>query len=71
LFGFTWKNLAVFGLPYRGISVGAGFIPDRIVVLIFANLSGISKADKTGVRRSGGDKPRHYIIEKFYRFLLS
>jgi hypothetical protein len=49
----------------------AGFIPARTLANLFAKLSVISITDKTALHRSGGDKPRHYLNEIFYPFLLS
>jgi hypothetical protein len=58
-------------IKLEGISVVAEFIPARTVVQIFAKLSVISRTDKTGLHRSGGDKPRHYLIGKFCPLLIS
>jgi hypothetical protein len=70
-FKYIWKNLSIFGPLYSGISVVAGFIPARTLAQIFAKLSVISRTDKTGLHRAGGDKPRHYLNEIFHPFLLS
>ena len=47
----------------------AGFIPARVVVLVFANPSGEPVEDRIVFIRFGVDKPRHYIFKYFCRIL--